>query len=183
MNGVYCPDIVVDTGATQTSVYKRLVTIDDVLDGGSASNAPTATLCPTHTVVKIEMGGRAFITTSAVSSTLPASALLGWDVPELMTYLAGTHPNDIETQEGEAFTTTRSQARQSVFQETTIEDDSGLTGSKPHIEEQTQELDDILSNLHASLFSPAGKTRANPSTETRKPTPVPPRLYRTATSG
>ena len=33
VNRVYCRDILVDTGATQTLVHKDLVTDDDVLNG------------------------------------------------------------------------------------------------------------------------------------------------------
>ena len=88
VNGVYCPDIIVDTGATQTLVRKELVTPDDILDEeviircahGDTTSYPLA-------VVKINIGGKDILTTAAVSSTLPASVLLGWDVPELMNYV------------------------------------------------------------------------------------------------
>ena len=33
------------------------------------------------------IGGKDIITTAAVSDTLPASVLLGWDVPELMNFV------------------------------------------------------------------------------------------------
>ena len=39
--------------------------------------------------VKVTIGGKDIITTAAVSSTLPTSVLLGWDVPELVTLLTG----------------------------------------------------------------------------------------------
>ena len=89
INGVYCTDILVDTGATQTLVRKDLVTDDDILDGevaircahGDTSSYPLA-------AVKIHIGGKDIITTAGVSSTLPASALLGWDVPELLDFIA-----------------------------------------------------------------------------------------------
>ena len=89
VNGVYCTDILVDTGATQTMVHKDLVDKGDILDGeatircahGDTTSYPLA-------VVKIAVGGKDIVTTAAVSSTLPASVLLGWDVPELTNFVA-----------------------------------------------------------------------------------------------
>ena len=89
INGVFCNDILVDTGATQTIVCKELVTDDDILDGkvmihcahGHTASYPLA-------AVKMTIGGKDFITTAGVSSTLPASALLSWDVPELLVFVA-----------------------------------------------------------------------------------------------
>ena len=82
VNRVYCPNILMDTGATQTLGHNGLVADDDIVDGevtircahGDAVSYPVA-------VVKINIGGKDIITTAAVSSTLPASVLLGWDVP------------------------------------------------------------------------------------------------------
>ena len=59
VNGVYCTDILVDTGATQTLVRKDLVADDDILDGevtircahGDTASYPLA-------VVKITIGGK-----------------------------------------------------------------------------------------------------------------------------
>lgn len=78
-----------DTGATQTLVRKELVTEDDILDGevtircahGDTASYPVA-------AVKINIGGKDIITTARVSETLPASALLGWDVPQLLEFVA-----------------------------------------------------------------------------------------------
>ena len=89
VNGVYCTDILVDTGATQTKVRKDLVNKDDIFDGevtircthGDTTSYPLA-------VVKITVGGKDIVTTAAVSGTLPASVLLGWDVPELTNFVA-----------------------------------------------------------------------------------------------
>ena len=87
INGVYCADILVDTGATQTLVRKDLVTADDILNGevtircahGDTASYPLA-------AVKINIGGKDIIMTAGVSSTLPASALLGWEIPELLDF-------------------------------------------------------------------------------------------------
>ena len=90
INGVYCKDIVVDTGASRTLVRKELVSQDDILDGevtiqcahGDVVSYPLA-------IVKITIGGKDVITQAAVSDSLPASALLGWDIPQLMTLVKG----------------------------------------------------------------------------------------------
>ena len=89
INGVYSNDILVDTGATQTLVRKELVTDDHILDAevmihcahGDTASYPLA-------AVKITIGGKDIITTAGVSSTIPASALLSWDVPELLVFVA-----------------------------------------------------------------------------------------------
>ena len=75
-------------------MHKRLVADDDVLDDevtiqcahGDSVSYPLA-------VVKINIAGKDIVTTATVSSTFPASALLGWDVPELVTLVsAGSDP-------------------------------------------------------------------------------------------
>ena len=89
INGVYCTDILVDTGVTQTLVRRDLGTNNDILNGevtircahGDTVSYPLA-------AVKINVGGQDIITTAGVSSTLPASALLGWDIPELLDFVA-----------------------------------------------------------------------------------------------
>ena len=85
INGVYCRDIVVDTGASKTLVRGDLITPDDIVDGeitiqcahGDAVSYPLA-------AVKITLEGKDIITHAAVAKSLPVAALLGWDVPELM---------------------------------------------------------------------------------------------------
>jgi hypothetical protein len=86
---VYCTDILVNAGATQTLVRKDLVADDNILDGkvttrcvhGDIASYPLA-------VAKITIGGKDIITTAAVSNTLPTFVLLAWDVPELMDFVA-----------------------------------------------------------------------------------------------
>ena len=84
-NGVYCKDIVVDTGASKTLVRSDLVTQDDILEGvvniqcahGDIVSYPLA-------AVKIAVEGKEIIAHAAVAQSLPVAALLGWDVPDLM---------------------------------------------------------------------------------------------------
>ena len=85
INGVYCKDIVVDTGASKTLVRSDLVTQDDILEGvvniqcahGDIVSYPLA-------AVKIAVEGKEIIAHAAVAQSLPVAALLGWDVPDLM---------------------------------------------------------------------------------------------------
>ena len=155
VNGTYCPDILIDTGATQTLVHKRLVTEEDLLDGEvEIKCAHGDTMAYPLAAIKISIDGRDIITTAAVSSTVPASVLLGWDVPELTTYLPGTKP-DQPPAVGTALVTTRSRTRQQ-------EDDPAKpdTPDEDHpCDYQASEPDSIFANLDDTLFSPAGTQR------------------------
>ena len=168
VNGVFCPDILVDTGATQTVVRKELVTDDDILDGevtiqcahGDTASYPLA-------VVKINIEGNDIITTAAVSSTLPASVLLGWDVPQLMNFVGKESPQSDGKEVEGALVVTRLQQTQpqpdSYQPEPTGEDDQSgdaratSTPTTPTLEDQAQ--DNYLLNLDDSLFPPAGPHR------------------------
>ena len=91
------------------------------------------------------MDGRDVITTAAVSDSLPVSVLLGWNVPEPMSYFTGDEQQR-DLSSGQAFVVTRQQAH----------------GQQPHQSAEAQEkephstelVDSILSNLDVSLFSP-----------------------------
>ena len=164
MNGTYCPDILIDTGATQTLVHRRLVTEDDIVDAEvSIKCAHGDTVAYPLAAVKITIDGKDFITTAGVSSKLPASVLLGWDVPELMTYLTGIQQRK-DTQAESAFVTTRSQAATQAQQQE-HDDQVHRTDNEMEVPEvqpdndQVTEMDGIFSNLDDSLFSPAGSPR------------------------
>ena len=90
VNRVYCPDIVVDTGATQTLVHKRLVCIDDVLDGEvDIKCAHDNTVSYPLAGVKIEMGGRANCRCLVDSTSI---RLVGMGRTRI-DYLSGGHPS------------------------------------------------------------------------------------------
>ena len=114
VNGVYCRDILLDTGATQTLVHKDLVTDDDVLDGEvTVRCAHNDTTSYPLAVIKVNIGGRDIITTAAVSSTLPASILLGWDVPDLLKLVKDEMPYQEKTTKEKALAVmTRSRQQQ-----------------------------------------------------------------------
>ena len=85
VNGVYCRDIVVDTGASKTLVRGDLVTPDDIIDGEvTIQCAHGDTVSYPLAAVKITLDGKDIITHAAVADSLPVAVLLGWDVPELV---------------------------------------------------------------------------------------------------
>ena len=87
VNGIPCDDILVDTGATKTLVRGDLVQEEDILQGKMTINCVHGdTVSYPIATVKIKVGGKA--TEAAVSSTLPVSALLGWDIPDLLTLVS-----------------------------------------------------------------------------------------------
>ena len=65
------------------------MTDEDVLDTVDIKCAHGDTVSYPLAGIKITIGGKDIITTASVSSTLPTSVLLGWDVPELVTLLTG----------------------------------------------------------------------------------------------
>ena len=89
INRVYCTDILVDTGATKMLVQRELVSDEDILGG-------EITICCVHgdvvsfplAAVKISLTGEDIIVQAGISSMLPASALLGWDIPQLMSLVS-----------------------------------------------------------------------------------------------
>ena len=158
MNGVYCTNILVDTRATQTLIHKDLVAKDDILDGeitircahGDTASYPLA-------VVKIGVGGKDFITTAGVSSTLPASALLGWDIPELLELIADRR--SAQTADALAVMTRlrRRKQQETLDQHTTTLEDVETVPELPQVQKETGL--EHLSELDDSLFSPAGPSR------------------------
>ena len=132
-------------------MHKTLVTDDDILDGevtvrcahGDSVSYPLA-------VVKINIGGKDIITTAAVSNTLPASVLLGWDVPQLI--------NMVKTEALAVMTRQRGrQLRKAGDQPET--DTQAAPSPPPRLQYRYQRLRIILSNLDDSLFSSAGPPR------------------------
>ena len=89
LSQIYWTNILVDTRATQTLVRKDLVSNDDNLDGEVTISCAhwDDTVSNPQSVVKINIGGKDIIMTAVVSSTLPASVLLGWNVPKLTSFI------------------------------------------------------------------------------------------------
>ena len=132
------------------------MTDDDILDGevtvrcmhGDSVSYPLA-------VVKINIGGKDIITTAAVSNTLPASVLLGWDVPQLINMVK---PRDCagpsETEALAVMTRQRGRQLRKAGDQPETDTQAAPTPTAP-----TPETEDYLSNLDNSLFSPAGPPR------------------------
>ena len=57
---------------------------DDPLDGEIAIQCAHGDISYPMAAIKINVGCRQIITQVVVCNTLPASALLGWDIPQLM---------------------------------------------------------------------------------------------------
>ena len=157
VNGVYCSDIVVDTGATQTLVHRKLVSDDDILDGEvNIKCAHGDTVAYPLAVVKMTIGGRDIITTAAVSKTLPTSVLLGWDVPELMTYITGqTRPTPIQNA---LAATTRQQAQRQNSDEAR-EEVTPEASTAPETAAPEEDSGDSIFSFDDSLFAPTGPPR------------------------
>lgn len=153
VNGVYCTDILVDTGATHTMVRKDLVAGDDMLDGevtircvhGDTTSYPLA-------VVKINIGGKDIITTAAVSSTLPASILLGWDVPELVDFIADGQSTRNKADALAVMTRLRRRQQEVGNRDSSAAD----TEASPDVKRTEAHY---VFNFDDSLFTPAGPTR------------------------
>ena len=146
VNGVYCRDILLDTGSTKTLVRKELVAEQDMLGGetavccahGDVVKYPTAT-------IKVCIGGEDIQVQAGVSDTLPAAALLGWDVAQLMSLMSGK-----KDPEGALAVFTRSQKR--------IRDDPAETAAETEPSLAVEENN--VFNLDASLFSPPGPLKS-----------------------
>ena len=174
INGVYCKDIVVDTGASKTLVHSDLVTQDDILEGvvniqcahGDIVSYPLA-------AVKIAVEGKEIIAHAAVAQSLPVAALLGWDVPDLM---ALVNPG-VDTKDGGgtarafAAVTRRQKESQNIppvtadIPVTNSEDsypEDPVDDTTPNTEPQPLEGDDSAItefDFEESLFSPPGLDR------------------------
>ena len=156
VNGVYCPDILVDTGATQTLVRKELVADDDILDGevtircahGDTASYPLA-------VVKINIGGKDIITTAGVSGTLPASVLLGWDIPELMDFVANGQPTHNQADALAVMTRLRRRQQQGTLDPEHTEPEAATNPAERTPNSETY----YLFNFDDSVFAPAGPSK------------------------
>ena len=173
INGAYCKDIVVHTGASKTLVRSDLVTQDDILEGvvniqcahGDIVSYPLA-------AVKIAVEGKEIIAHAAVAQSLPVAALLGWDVPDLMALVKpGVDTTDGGTARAFAAVTRRQKESQNIppviadIPVTNSEDsypEDPVDDTTPNTEPQPLEGDDSAItefDFEESLFSPPGLDR------------------------
>ena len=73
-----------DTGTTQSILHSDLVTDDDLLDESTTVRCAHGALSLTPWHIAVRIGGKKVIVNAAVSSTLPQSAIIGWDAPSLL---------------------------------------------------------------------------------------------------
>ena len=93
-------DILLDTGCDRTLVHRDLVPEGNLLPGEGVTIrcAHGDTVLYPLARVRVQLDGRDLTVEAAVSSTVPASVLLGTDVPELMELLGtGRQESEIET--------------------------------------------------------------------------------------
>ena len=84
-NGTLCDNLLVNTGATKTLVSGDPVQEEDILQGKTTISCVHGdTVLYPIAIVKIKVGVKEAITEAPVSNTLPVSALLGWDIPDLL---------------------------------------------------------------------------------------------------
>ena len=83
VEGRYVGDVVLDTGCSRTLVRKELVAAKKVMDGTAVTIrcAHGDTVLYPLAKVTMEIGGEKVVVEAAVSKTLPASVLLGTDIP------------------------------------------------------------------------------------------------------
>ena len=80
--------ILLHTGTSQSLVHSDLVAEEDIIDQHTTircmhRDEVTYPLA----VVKVGIGGKEVIMNAAMSDTLPRAALLGWDMPELLSHI------------------------------------------------------------------------------------------------
>ncbi|ETW98513.1 MAG: hypothetical protein ETSY2_42715 [Candidatus Entotheonella gemina] len=158
VNGVMVGDIILDTGASRTLVREDLVPPCTIKDGevtircahGDNITYPLAS-------VKISVGGEELNVRAAVSKTLPASVLLGRDVPELMGLLGNNGGKATTATPALALAaTTRAQARQQHREKIETEKREQTSGAVPSSMDGTEKDADtpgMLFDFDASLFS------------------------------
>ena len=166
INGVYCRDIVIDTGASRTLVHGNLVSESDLVGGeitircahGDVVAYPLAT-------VKIAIGSRDITVQAAVAKALPVAALLGWDIPELME-LVGNDKPPVDA----LVAVTRSQRQKQMLTEPNAPSDretptAPVCAEPPNPPIETDGPDDsdrtpeLVFNFDDDLFSPAGRNK------------------------
>ena len=144
INRIYCTDTLLDTGSTKTLVRSELVSNKDLL-------GEETTICCAHgdvvsyplAAVKMSIGGENVVK-AGVSRTLPTSALIGWDVPQLMSLMG-------ENRDSENVLAVMTRSQQRSHRETTPEPDELPT---PQMGGENN-----VSNFDSSLFSPPGHSK------------------------
>ena len=122
-----------------------------------------------------KIGGKDIITTAGVSSTLPASALLGWDVPELLDFVASGR-NVTNTADALAVMTRlrRRQQQEALADASSNSTEPSQKASPTDPVPEDMDSDSVF-NFDDSLFTPTGPPK---TTLTRARKREDRRLYR-----
>ena len=137
-------DILLDTGCSRTMVHRSLVPEEKMIYGEvvtiRCAHGDTALYPLAH--VQLEVEGQSITVKAAVSETLPASVLLGTDVPELSVLLgAEASPVQGETQSEVMVVTTRAEASRRKEEEILQNEKEARSGAKsnPILKEEASE--------------------------------------------
>ena len=163
VNGIPVEDIVLDTGASRTLVREDLVPPQAIREGSSVTIrcAHGDTVTYPLAQISISVGSQQeMVVTAAVSRTLPASVLLGRDVPKLKELILGNgEEQPLQDPEPVLAVTTRAEAKRQLERER--EEDLRLQTGKPKTSPvasptiiQTQSPELLPFQFDGSLFTP-----------------------------
>ena len=168
VNGIFTQDIVVDTVANKTLVHRKFVTPADMVEGeitiscahGDSVSYPLA-------AIQVSLGGRDLLVHVGVVDKLPAAALLGWDIPDLMDLVKPTMPSQAlavvtrtrrQTDDHTASGTTTDDTDAATRSDTDCQDATtvSITQDIPLVADDPDGTDNILDD---SILAPAGTDR------------------------
>ena len=154
VNGIYCKDILVDTGANKTLVGGDLISPTDFTGQTIIIRCAHGDTVPYPIAnVKICLNGKDISVQAAVADKLPAAALIGWDVPNLMTLVKPQASSNALITDAPQET-----AEPQPSTEDTL-DDSPPSPVSPPTDDQPEELGTPFGNFDDSLFSPTERTK------------------------
>ena len=111
VEGTMVQDIILDTGCSQTMVRQNLARTSKILEGEAVTVrcAHGDTVLYPLSEVDLELAGKKMKVKAAISENLPASVLLGIDIPELGSLLCSEDLRIVSS--GESFVVTRAQTK------------------------------------------------------------------------
>ena len=131
VEGTMVQDIILDTGCSQTMVREDLAKTSKLLEGEAVTVrcAHGDTVLYPLSEVELELAGKKMMVRAAISENLPASVLLGTDVPELGSLLSVE--NLKIGRGGDSYAVTRAQARKDAEEEKARLFTEAISGVRP----------------------------------------------------